>query len=77
MPAITVDVSDFVSVPVSFTPASVPFAQFGTLMILGDSSVIDVGERYRRYSNILQVAADFASNTPEYNAATTFPEQSP
>ena len=77
MSAITVDVSDFVAVPVSFTPNAVPFENFGTLMILGDSSVIDVGERYRQYTTELQVSADFGSNTPEYQAATLFFEQSP
>jgi hypothetical protein len=77
MSAITVDVSDFVNVSVAFTPNAVPFENFGTLMILGDSAVIDLGERYRMYSNILQVSADFTSITPEYQAATLFFEQSP
>ena len=77
MSAITVDVSDFVSVSVAFTPNAVPFENFGTLMILGDSAVIDVNQRYRQYSTELQVSADFASNTPEYQAATLFFEQSP
>lgn len=77
MSAITVDSSDFVQVSVAFTPLSVPFENFGTLMIMGDSNVIDVGQRFRQYTTILQVSADFTSDKPEYQAAVVFFEQSP
>lgn len=72
-----IDVSDFVNVSVAFTPLSVPFANFGTLMIMGDSNVIDTVERQRIYTTIAQVTGDFASTTPEYAAATLFFSQSP
>lgn len=75
--AVTVDQSDFVSVSVSWTPLSVPFENFGTLLIMGDSSVIDVNERIRVYTSEQGMAVDFASNTPEYQAATLFFSQSP
>jgi hypothetical protein len=74
---IAVDVSDFVNVAVSFTPTAVPFENFGTLLILGDSNVINTNERIRQYSGFEEVAVDFASNTPEYLAAELFFEQSP
>jgi hypothetical protein len=77
MSAITVDVSDFVNVGVAFTPLAVPFENFGTLMIMGDSNVIDVTQRYRQYSNILQVGSDFSNGSPEYLAAELFFSQSP
>ena len=72
-----IDSSDFVAVSVSFTPLSVAFQRFGTLMILGDSPVIDVNERFRRYTSILGVAADFATTTPEFKALTLFFSQTP
>ena len=75
--AVSVDTSDFVSVSVNFSPLSVAYQQFGTLLIMGDSPVIDVNERIRRYTTIAQVAIDFASTTPEYQAAVLFFSQMP
>jgi hypothetical protein len=74
---VAVDTSDFVNVSVSFTPLSVPFQQFGTLLIMGDSPVISTNERIRKYSSFEEVGVDFASNTPEFLASELFFEQSP
>lgn len=75
--AVTVDAADFVNVAVNFTPNSVAFQNFGTLLIMGDSPVIDVNERIRQYTTNEEVAIDFASTTPEYQASTLFFSQSP
>jgi hypothetical protein len=77
MTAKTVDVSDFVSVSVNVTPLAIPYLSFGLPLIVGDSNVIDVNERYRSYSSIDQVGADFGSSAPEYLAAELLFSQNP
>lgn len=70
-------VSDVVSVIVQMSPVASPLRNFGSLLILGDSSVIDTTERLRQYTSISGVASDFATNSPEYLAALLFLSQSP
>jgi len=50
---------------------------FGTLLIMGDSSVIDATERIRTYTTLEGVAADFGTSAPEYVAAALYYAQSP
>jgi hypothetical protein len=50
---------------------------FGTLLLLGDSDVIDPTERIRTYTGIEGVAADFGLSSPEYLAASLYYQQSP
>lgn len=50
---------------------------FGSLLILGDSTVIDPLERLRAYSNIEEVANDFGTEVSEYQAASLYYQQSP
>ena len=50
---------------------------FGIAMALGSSTVIDVAERFREYSDIDGVAADFGTNTAEYRYAVKHFSQVP
>jgi hypothetical protein len=72
------NVSDVVQVSVNLTPLPVPLRNFGSLMIVGPTEgVINVGERFRAYSSLTAVQADFGSTGPEVTAATVFFSQSP
>lgn len=77
MSALSVDVSDFVSVTVNIAPMAVPYANFGLPLVVGDSGIIDTTTRFRTYSNIAGVGSDFGNTAPEYLAAQTFFQQSP
>ena len=77
MSALSVDVSDFVSVTVNISPMAVPYQNFGLPLVIGDSGIIDTTTRYRVYSNIMGVGSDFGSSAPEYLAAQTFFQQQP
>lgn len=77
MSALSVDVSDFVSTTVTISPTAIPYSNFGLPLVVGDSSVIDVSQRVRPYSSIIQVGQDFGSTAPEYLAASLFFGQSP
>jgi len=70
-------VSRVVDVMVNFTPQAIPTQRFDTLLILGDSGVIDSGEAIREYDSIKAVAQDFGTTAPEYNAAVAFFSQVP
>lgn len=70
-------VSDVVNVQINLTPLAAGTRNFGAMLIAGPSSVIDVVERIRSYSNLEGVAADFGTTTPEYLAADLFFSQSP
>jgi hypothetical protein len=70
-------ISDVVNVTVNLAPLATVYRNFGAMMILGSSNVIDVNERFRQYSTIDEVTADFGTTAPEYKAAELFFEQSP
>lgn len=71
------NVSRLVNVSVNFSPLDAQFANFNSLLIVGDSDVIDVGERIRSYDAIDEVAADFGTTAPEFLAAELFFSQAP
>lgn len=71
------NVGRLVRVTVNLAPLAVGRRGFGTLMIAGDSDVIDVGERFRAYTTLDAVAADFGTSAPEYLAAALYYGQSP
>jgi Protein of unknown function (DUF3383) len=73
----TVDISDFVNATLTISPIATPFENFGLGLALGDSNVIDVSQRWRTYSTILEVEQDFGTSAPEYLAATVYFGQSP
>lgn len=66
-----------VRVSISLAPLAAARRNFGTLLIAGDSDVIDVGERVRSYTDLDSVAADFGTTAPEYLAAALYFGQSP
>jgi len=70
-------VSRVVDVEVNFTPQAIPAQRFDTLLVMGDSGVIDGGEAIREYNTIDEVAGDFGTTAPEYYAALEFFEQRP
>ncbi|AHX12940.1 hypothetical protein CH75_06515 [Dyella jiangningensis] len=70
-------VSDVVNVQINMSPIAAAVRNFGALLILGASPVIDVNSRIRLYSNISGVATDFGTSAPEYQAAALFFSQSP
>lgn len=70
-------VSRLVRVAVNLTPLSAQRRGFGTLLIAGDSAVIDPSERLRTYTTIADVTVDFGTTSPEYLAAVQYFGQSP
>ena len=70
-------VNDVVSVSVSLAPTAAQQRNFGSLLILGDSLVIDNVSRMRSYSGLAGVASDFGTSAPEYLAAALFFGQTP
>lgn len=70
-------VSDVVNVSVQISPTAAAVRNFGSLLILGDSGVIDTFQRFRQYASIAAVGADFGTNAPEYQAALNFFSASP
>jgi hypothetical protein len=69
--------SRLVRVSVNLSPIAAPRRTFGTLMIAGDSDVIDVGQRVRTYVDLDSVAADFGTSAPEYLGAALYFGQTP
>lgn len=70
-------VSQIVNVQVVISPRAAQTRDFGSLLILGDSPVVDMGERLREYATLDAVAADFGLSAPEYKAALNYYSQSP
>lgn len=70
-------VSRVVDVQVNFTPQAIPALRFDTLLIMGDSGVVDTGEGIREYNSIEDVAGDFGTTAPEYLGASLFFAQVP
>lgn len=72
--SLTVD--GVVSVQMLVAPQAPVAKGFGTLLLLGTNS-LPLEERIRQYTQLTDVAADFATNTEEYKAATAYFSQSP
>ena len=70
-------VGDVVNVIISLSKLAAQQRSFGTLLMLGDSGVIDPTTRARLYTGIDAVAVDFLTTSPEYLAAALFFEQNP
>jgi len=70
-------VSRVVNVSVAFAPLAAPLRNFDTLLILGDSDVVDTGEVMREYNLLSDVAGDFGTTAPEYYAAALYFAQIP
>lgn len=70
-------VSDLVNVTVNVSPTAAANRGFGTLLIIGSSTVIGTTERVRAYSTLGAVATDFGMTAPEYLAANIYFAQIP
>lgn len=70
-------INRLVSVAVNLSPQAAQMQNISTLLILGSSNIIDVTERFRSYTGIDGVAADFGVLAPEYLAALLWFEQAP
>lgn len=70
-------VSDVVNVTINMSPIAAAVRNFGALLVLGSSSVIDTNERIRAYTTLAAVGSDFGTTAPEYLAAVNFFSQSP
>ena len=75
--ASTLPVSRVVNVSVQLGATAAGTRNFGAMMIVGSTNVIDATERLRAYSSITEVAADVGATAPEYAAAAVFFGQSP
>lgn len=70
-------VSRLIPVTVSLTARAASNRGFGTLLLIGNSDVLTAAERYRTYTNINDVAADFGTDAEEYKAALLYFSQDP
>jgi hypothetical protein len=75
--ATTLSVSNLVRVAVNLSPAAAQSQNLSTLLVLDDTTVINTTERFRVYSSIDAVAADFGTSGNHYNAALAYFSQSP
>ncbi|PQL08956.1 DUF3383 family protein [Pantoea ananatis] len=70
-------VSNVVNVDVLLSPTAATGRNFGSLLILGTSTVIPVSERIRLYTSSSDIGSDFGTDSPEYQAALVYFSQSP
>jgi hypothetical protein len=70
-------IARLVNVQVNLSPAAAQMQNISTLLVLGSSNVIDIVERFRTYTGIDGVAADFGTSAAEYLAALLWFEQAP
>ena len=70
-------VSRLVSVTVNLSPIAASYANFNTLLIMGNSNVINVTDRIRLYQTLAAVATDFGTSAPEYLASSLYFGQTP
>ena len=73
----TLPVNRIVKVTIQMTQTAAAFRNFGSMLIVGASDVIDTQERIRAYSSVTDIANDFGTSAPEYQAAVAFFAQSP
>lgn len=73
----TLPVNRIVNVMIQMSPLAASTRNFGAMLIVGASDVIDTQERIRAYSSVTDIANDFGTSAPEYEAAVAFFAQSP
>jgi hypothetical protein len=71
------NVSDVVNVQVNISPLAATQFNFGSLVIIGSSPVIDTTERIRLYTTLAGVTSDFGTLAPEFLAANLLFSQDP
>lgn len=70
-------VSRLITATVNLSPPGAAFANFDSLLIVGDTDSINVKERIKSYGSLEEVATDFSNDDPEYLAAAIFFGQNP
>lgn len=70
-------VSRVVRVGVSISAAGAQAQSLSNVLVLGTSQVIDTTEKYRLYSSLEEVVADFGSSAEEYFSARSWFSQAP
>jgi hypothetical protein len=70
-------INRLINVSVNLGPAAAQMQNTSTLLILGSSDIIDPTERFRNYTSLAGVAADFGTSAPEYAAANLYYQQAP
>lgn len=73
----TLPVNRIVDVTIQMSPLAAATRNFGAMLIVGASDVIDTQERIRAYSSVTDIANDFGTSSSEYQAAVAFFAQSP
>lgn len=71
------NIGRLVRATVNLAPLAAARRGFGTLLIVGDSNVINGVDRLRSYVDLESVATDFGTSAPEYLAAALYFGQSP
>lgn len=75
--AIGLPVSRLINVSVTIDPTAAGVANFNSLVIVGDSDVIDTDTRIVRYGGLTEVGTAFGTSAEEYKAALLWFSQSP
>lgn len=72
-------VSSVVKVDIVMSPVAAALRNFGSCLIIGTSTAIDAATRIKTYaaSELPDIATEFGSTSPEYQAAVAFFGQSP
>lgn len=65
-------VNDVVTVSVQLAPNAAAQRNFGSLLILGDSAIIDTQSRMRLYTSLAAIGNDLGTSAPEYQAAAIY-----
>src|SRR6516225_3783948 len=73
----TLPVSRLINVTINMSPQAAQGANLNTGLIMGASTVIDTGERFRSYASASAIATDFGTSAPEYLAANLYFQQVP
>lgn len=73
----TLPVSRLINVTINMSPQAAQGANLNTGLIMGASTVIDTGERFRSYASAAAIATDFGTSAPEYLAANLYFQQVP
>lgn len=77
MSGVGLPVSRVINVTVNLQPVAAQAPNLSSLVVAGDSNVIDTFERMRSYSSLASIATDFGTTAPEYLAAVPFFGQNP
>ncbi len=70
-------ISRLISTTINLQPSAAQAQNLSNLLILGSTDIIDTVQRMRTYGSATEVASDFGTSAPEYEAAVAWFGQSP